>query len=196
MFCPRCGSNQSEELKFCKVCGANLHAVRQVVDSRETEGKFDWSKTWVADMFLSGEEAQKRQAAIERQAGITPAVKRYNEIKAGVITGSVGLALMLFLHFFMEGIIAGGKVPPEAVQILARVWLVGVIPLFVGLALLINGVFISKKQVELATQSTLPTFTPNQTEPHALRPADTTEFTPANFSVTEETTKHLRSGER
>ena len=42
MFCPRCGSSQSEELKFCKSCGANLYAVRQAVDTRETEKKFDW----------------------------------------------------------------------------------------------------------------------------------------------------------
>jgi uncharacterized membrane protein YvbJ len=41
MFCPRCGVNQSEELKFCKSCGANLYAVRQVVDSRETDEKAD-----------------------------------------------------------------------------------------------------------------------------------------------------------
>ena len=51
MFCPRCGSTQSEELKFCKSCGANLSAVRQAVDTRETGGKIDWNKTWVAEMF-------------------------------------------------------------------------------------------------------------------------------------------------
>lgn len=53
MFCPQCGSNQSDGLRFCKLCGANLHAVRQVVATRETGEGFDWSKTWVAEMFLS-----------------------------------------------------------------------------------------------------------------------------------------------
>jgi predicted amidophosphoribosyltransferase len=66
MFCPQCGSNQSDELRFCKLCGANLAAVRQVVATRETGDKFDWSKTWVAEMFLSGEESVRRAAAIER----------------------------------------------------------------------------------------------------------------------------------
>jgi hypothetical protein len=61
MFCPRCGSNQSEELKFCKVCGANLHAVRQAVDSREPEGKFDWG-TWIGDLKRSGEEARAKSS--------------------------------------------------------------------------------------------------------------------------------------
>ena len=41
MFCPRCGSNQSDDLKFCKVCGANLGAVRQAVEIRETGEKID-----------------------------------------------------------------------------------------------------------------------------------------------------------
>jgi len=31
MLCPRCGSNQSDEVKFCKSCGANLQAVRDVL---------------------------------------------------------------------------------------------------------------------------------------------------------------------
>jgi uncharacterized membrane protein YvbJ len=35
-FCPQCGSQQRDELKFCKVCGANLQAVRQAVAVRET----------------------------------------------------------------------------------------------------------------------------------------------------------------
>ncbi len=138
MFCPRCGSNQSEDLRFCKLCGANLYAVRQVVDTTETEEKFDWSKTWVAEMFLSGEEAVRRKEELERRRGITPEVKRYREIKAGVITGSVGLALTIFLHVLMQGIILGGKVPQDAAEILSRSWVVGIIPLFVGLALIIN----------------------------------------------------------
>ncbi len=110
MFCPRCGSTQSEELKFCKVCGANLAAVMQVVAVREPEEKFDWSKTWVAEMFLSAEEQKRRKAEMERQRGITPEIKRYNEIKAGVIVSSVGIALAIFLFVFMGGLVASGKV--------------------------------------------------------------------------------------
>ena len=36
MFCPQCGSNQSDDLKFCKACGANLQAVRLAVAARES----------------------------------------------------------------------------------------------------------------------------------------------------------------
>jgi len=199
MFCPRCGSNQSEELKFCKGCGANLFAIRQVVDTRETGEKFDWSKTWVAEMFLSAEETKKRKEELERQRGITPEVKRYNEIKAGVITCCVGLALAIFLNVFMQGIILGEKTPQDTAEILSRLWIAGVIPFFVGIALIINGLFVSRKLVELAmrTGQTGANVLEESPEARSLRPADTNEFIPSNFSVTEETTKHLgRSGQK
>jgi hypothetical protein len=192
MFCPQCGSNQSDEVKFCKLCGANLYAVRQVVATRETSEGF-WNKTWVAEMFISESERKRRKEELERQMGITPAVKRYKEIKAGVITASVGLALAIFLLVFMQGIIVGGKVPLETAEILSRIWIAGVIPLFVGIALIINGLFVSKKLVEIAqhTQQSVPNTFERETEPRPLRSADTTEFNTSDFSVTEGTTRHL-----
>jgi hypothetical protein len=204
MWCPRCGASQRdwsrtqdvlEELKFCWKCGANLYAVRQLVDEREVDEKFDWNKTWVAEMLQSSEEAVRRQQALEIARGLTPEVKRYNEIKAGIITGSVGVALMIFLYVFMQGIIIGGKVPNDTAEILSRIWVAGVIPVFVGLALIFNGVFISKKA--LASSKRAPNSTSELTgdETPALRSANTAEFLPANFSVTENTTRHLNQKE-
>jgi len=200
MFCPQCGSTQSDELKFCKVCGANLFAVRQVVATRDTGEKIDWNKTWLAEMFLSGEEAVRRQAAIERLQGITPEVKRYNEIKAGVITSSVGIGLTVLLYVLMQGIILSGNVDPGAAEILKRLWVAGVIPFVVGIALIVNGTVISKKLVEITKR--LPETGPNTTnlnsaaDPRALRSANTAEFVPPDFSVTEGTTKHLSNTEQ
>lgn len=195
MFCPRCGSNQSEDLKFCKACGANLYAVRQVVDKREVDEKFDWNKTWVAEMLQSSEEAIRRQQALEIARGLTPEVKRYNEIKGGIITGSVGVALMIFLYVFMQGIIIGGKVPNDTAEILSRIWVAGVIPVFVGLALIFNGVFISKKSLASGKRAPDSTSELSGNETPALRSANTAEFIPANFSVTENTTRHLNQKE-
>ena len=196
MFCPQCGTTQSDELKFCKACGANLSAVRQAVTTREPPANFDWSKTWVAEMFMSGEEATKRKAEIERLQGLTPEVKRYNEIKGGVITAAVGLAAMIFLHVFMQGVILSGNVPPHEVEIVSRIWIAGIVPFFVGLAIIFNGVVLGKKQVELAKrarEAEAGELGREATTAGSLRPADTTEFVPAAFSVTEETTKHLSS---
>jgi len=193
MFCPQCGTSQSEELKFCKACGVNLLAVRQAVVTGEPGEKFDWSKTWVAEMFMSGQEVLRRKAEMERLQGITPEYKRYNEIKAGVITGSVGVALMIFLYIFMQGIVLGGKVPHDEAEILSRVWVAGVIPLFVGLGLIFNGTFVSKKQVEVADQErrAAPDALGEMDDRRVLRSADTSEFIPADFSVVEGTTRHL-----
>jgi hypothetical protein len=195
MFCPQCGSNQGDELKFCKLCGANLFAVRQVVATRHTGEKFDWSKSWLTEMFLSEGERKRRAEELEHRRGITPEVKRYKEIKAGVITSSVGIAAMIFLYVFMPGIILSGHVPTDVAMILSRVWIAGVLPFFIGLALLINGLFVSKRLVEIARQRQQrePQSLERDAEGNLLRAADTTEFIPTDFSVTEDTTKHLRS---
>ena len=198
MFCPKCGSTQSDELKFCKLCGANLFAIRQVADTRETEG-FDWTKTWVAEMFMSQQERKRRKEETERLRGITPEMKRNNEIKAGVITGCVGIGIAIFLYVFMQGIILSGNVTPNSAEILSRLWIAGVLPLVVGIALTINGVFVSKKLLDSARHSWLnaPNNLKGDLNTHSLGPADTTEVIPTSFSVTEDTTQHLRpSGQK
>jgi hypothetical protein len=61
--------------------------------------------------------------------------------------------------------------------------------------LMINGVFVSKKQAEAARQN--PPARSNAfergTAPHSLRPADTAGLLPSDASVTEETTRHLHN---
>jgi len=194
MFCPRCGSTQSEDLRFCKVCGANLYAVRQVVDSRETDEKFDWNKTWVGEMFLSRQEALRQKEELERRRGITPEVKRHNEIKAGVIVSSAGIGVAVFLNVLMQGIILGGEVSQDEVVILSRIWVVGIIPLLVGLALILNGVFVSKRLSKIARRAEHQgsNMLETETDPSSLPSRETTEFIPSSFSVTEGTTRHLR----
>lgn len=200
MFCPNCGANQSEDLKFCKQCGANMQAVRQAMVSRDEGEKFDWSKTWVAEMFMSEAARKARELELERIRGITPEVKRYNEIKGGVITSFVGVGVMLFLYIFMQGIIRSGQVKPDEAEILRNVWVCGVIPFCVGLALIFNGLFVSKKLVKIQQQELQANQPPSTqgltgktTENLYLPQADSSEFIPQGFSVTEDATKELRS---
>lgn len=203
MFCPQCGANQSEELKFCNLCGANLQAVRQAVATRGTGEKFDWSKTWVAEMFLSEEERKRRTHQLEQERGETAEIKRYNEIKAGVITSCVGLGASIFLFFLMQGIIQSGQNSPSDNEILSRIWIAGLLPLLIGLGIMINGIFISKKIVEVESRKSLRNtrraesgVQETDAEPRFLNSADTTEFISPNFSVTEDPTKHLKSSPR
>ena len=189
MICPRCSSNQTDEIKFCTTCGANLEAVREALETREPPKKFDWGDTWVAEMFMSHKAQELKKREMDRLMGITPEIRRFNEIKAGVIVSSVGVAVSIFLFFFMQGIV--GKVEPDAREIITRIWVAGIIPFMVGLALIINGLFVSKKIVEVQNREKRQEGLEEGAAPRSLRPADTSEFIPTGVSVTEGTTRHL-----
>jgi len=191
MFCPRCGTSQSDDIKFCKSCGGNLSAVREAVVSRETSGKIDWSKTWVAEMFLSSAEQEKRRQQLEREQGITPEIKRQKEVKAGVITASVGVGVSIFLFVLMQGIVLSLHNPGSEKEILSRVWVAGVIPFFVGLGLIINGLFVGRIDRRRVTTDSL-----NSPSPQSLPPSDPERFLHPPFSATEQTTRQLEDSNR
>jgi len=196
MICPRCASNQGDDIRFCTSCGANLQAVREALQAPDAAGKFNWNNTWVAEMFMSGQANELRKREMERQLGITPEVKRYNEIKAGVIVSCVGVGVSIFLHFLMHAIAAQN--PPDA-ELLNSIWLAGLIPVMVGLALIINGVVVSKKMVQVIEREQNRAKSLDEgaaPSPRGLKSADTNEFIPANYSVTDSTTRHLESSER
>ena len=195
MFCPQCGSTQSDDLKFCKSCGANLEALRQIMATRSSSGKFDWGNTWVAEMFQSGGDSFRQQAEMERLRGLTPEEKRLREIKSGVITASVGVGVMILLLVLMGGIVATGRVSAAAAEILLRLWIVGVIPVLVGAALIFNGIFVSKRSRELSAGDTHELDPRELASPPAgqLPAPDTNDLAAqAPFSVTDQTTRHLR----
>lgn len=195
MFCPGCGANQSDDLKFCKTCGVNLSAVRQAAATvSSTPEKFDWSKTWVAEMFMSESTRLRAEEEMERRRGITPEIKRYNEIKDGVITTAVGAAVMIFLFVLMQGIIAAG-VPAPAAHILSSVWVAGMIPFFVGLGLVFNGIVVSKKIVA-AMNRQQESRTTNVTGPTTDRRQSFPEWNDSVSSVTENTTRQLQETKR
>lgn len=178
MYCPQCGSTQSEDLNYCKACGANLQAVRgALVKGVPEEDKLDWNKTWLAEAVMTRDEKDRRK-------GITPDLKRRREIKAGVITTATGVSLAVVLSVLMEAIVINGRLSELAADILSRVWIVALIPVLVGLALIFNGVFISKKGVINAVEPS---------DPNELSGGNTNELPPAQpmGSVTDRTTRHL-----
>src|SRR5262245_23939276 len=128
MFCPGCGLQTSEELKFCRQCGANLLGVREAMMSCSAEEKIDWSKSWAANILLA-EEVQERQRG-------TPEERRLNEIKGGVITSFVGIGVMIFLYFFFDVV---AKQNPHDAEIIRSLWLAGIIPFLIGISIILNG---------------------------------------------------------
>ncbi len=183
MFCPQCGNQANDEVKFCRKCGANLQGVQEAMLVRNSKA-IDWDKTWVKEMLMSQEERERRQ-------GITPEVKRLNEIKGGVITGAAGLGAMIFLYFFLGAVAANeGK---DAI-IVGRIWLAGLVPFLVGLALIFNGLFVSKRIVKLKQQQL---DQPQEAMPRHLSAATTAQLpeseTPPipDYSITEQPTYRL-----
>jgi hypothetical protein len=186
MFCPGCGIQVTDDLKFCRQCGANLHGAREGMMSRSTGEKFDWSKTWVADMFLSEEERERRR-------GVTAEEKWLNEVKGGVITSFAGVGVMIFLRLFLD-VVANQKSPGDA-EILRSVWLAGIIPFIVGLGLIFNGLFITRRIAKRKEEQAQPAAPPSKAR--AAFPAPTTnhlviDSVPSSGAgVTEDTTAHL-----
>ncbi len=188
MFCPNCGTETREAIKFCKKCGTNLKRVQGVMGKggagSGSNQSADWNQWWIEEHQEKREQNKKK----------LPEEKRLEEIKTGVITASVGLAVSIFLNLFFEAI-ANASGGPEAI-ILQRIWAVGLIPLFIGLAFVFNGLFISKRIVELKMQhqenTPQPMFAsvPNTSPVAQLNEADQSQL--ADYSVTEPTTTRLR----
>jgi hypothetical protein len=184
MFCPGCAYQAGDDLNFCRQCGANLRGVREAMTS-PTEVKSDWS--WAAQLKLAHEIQDKMRG--------TPEERRLKEIKGGVITSFVGIGLMIFLYFFFD-VVANYKSPDDAW--IRALWLVGIIPFLIGIGIIFNGLFVSRRLLKLKEQQAETGKSASlilSTHPAAL-PAKTTnqlsaDSSPDRYSVTEEATEHF-----
>ena len=186
MYCPSCGTEASDQTKYCTKCGVNLRRVKGVLGKggASVNKGDDWEPLWL----------EYRRSRIEARRKRTPEEKRLNEIKAGVIVSSCGFGLMVFLSLLFNAI-ASTIDGPEA-NILRSLWAVGLVPFMVGLGILLNGLFVSKRVVELKrrqepTDQQPPLFSAPNTSPVA-RLAEPAQSPIADFSVTETTTTKLR----
>jgi hypothetical protein len=193
MYCPSCGTEASDQTKYCVKCGVNLRRVKGVLGKGGagfSEGN-DWDQAW-KDAHKARTEERRRRADERRKK--TPEEKRLNEIKAGVIVSNIGLGLMVFLNLLFSAI-ASTLDGPEA-NILRSLWAVGLVPFMIGLGILFNGFFISKRIVDLKRQQEQtdqqePLFSALNTAPVA-RLVEPAQYPISDFSVTETTTTKLR----
>lgn len=186
MYCPSCGTEASDQTKYCTKCGVNLRRVKGVLSKggATARDRDDWQRATLED-WKAERKAQRKKS---------PEEKRLNEIKGGVITSSVGLGLMIFLSFLFEAI-ATTVDGPEA-NILRNLWAVGLIPFLIGLGIIFNGFFISKKIVELKrrqeqSDQQLPLFSAPSASPVA-RLVEPSHPPISDFSISEPTTTKLR----
>src|SRR5262245_33818432 len=117
MFCPGCGYQTSDDLKFCRQCGAKLRGVREALASASVDEQHNWSDSWAANILLAKQ--------VQEQMRGTPEERRINEIKGGVITSFVGLGLMIFLGFFLNVVANHAKdVSADDAEIIRSIWMV------------------------------------------------------------------------
>jgi len=187
MYCPQCGTQADPGIKYCKKCGQALNRIRGVMSRGGSSA--NWNDVWMEEAL--DEHRKKRKK--------TPEEKRLEEIKGGVITSFVGLAITIFFSFLFDAI-ANNVAGPQA-NILRSLWAVGLVPLFVGAGLIFNGVFVSRRLVELKLQQelstrqsqALPSAAAVDTAPVAQLPEARPQATP-EFGVTEHTTARLGEG--
>jgi hypothetical protein len=181
MYCPQCGAQADPSIKYCKQCGQALNRIRGVMSRGGASA--NWNDVWQEEVL---EEHRKKRKK-------TPEEKRYEEIKGGVITTSVGVGATIFLYFLMNAIALN---EPQDAAILRSVWLAGLVPTFIGLGILFNGVFISKRIVELKRQqeslpqAPQPLFSAVETGRAAQLPEAQAKAV-NDYSVTEHTTARL-----
>jgi len=186
MFCPRCGIQVSDDLKFCKQCGANLRGAREAMTSSSTDEKLEWNKTWRESLQ---EEARKR-------LNPTPEEKRLTEIKEGVLTIFTGVGAMIFLYFFFEAV---AKRAGEGADIIRSLYWLGIVLVLIGAGMIFNGLFISQRLLKPKVQQTQPQLfeSPAEAAYAVAEPAKTTDqlvvdaAPSGDASVTEDPTAHL-----
>jgi len=192
MFCPSCGTETTAQTKYCTKCGINLRNVKEaMVDDKKQKGSFH-------DIEAPGSHSHPGWpwwwAMAVHESKKSPEEERIHEIKAGVITSCVGLSITIFLFVLMNAVSIGLDFKVRA--ILHAVPFAGIIPFLIGLGITFNGLFLSKRSVELKREeeqaNKQPLFSTVPETAPVSRLSESYQAPIADFSVTESTTTKLR----
>ncbi len=115
MYCPNCGTEDRGDNKFCTRCGTNLKLVSTALAGRSAESEDD---SFVRKLAI-------QQELVNQQETLK---KRHGMITGGIISGCVGLGIMIFLT------VAQGP----------QVGLVGMVPFMVGVGLTLSALLLFK----------------------------------------------------
>lgn len=182
MFCPSCGTQTETGIKFCKKCGLALNRIRGAMNGSEVQP--GWNQ-WLKDQVIGPPKS--------------PEEKRLETIQNGLITTVAGIGSTIFLYFLMNAIANNES---HDAQVVRSIWLGGLIPTLVGLAMLFNAFFISPKIVALKRREALGEVLGGETDVNWTTSVNTNSLNApvaaalpaANFdySVTEHTTARLK----
>jgi hypothetical protein len=200
MYCPSCGSEERQLSQYCRACGTDLRLVRTTLERPDAitasavSAREEISKA-VAESIReleSGEDLKHFADHVLPQLQKffeSPEERRLRRIRAGVITSTVGLALTIVT-------LVMALADPDFWPFVSS----GLITLFVGVGLVLNGLVFSIPRKELPGETAdalSQVILDSKVQKDLPQPrAMTNELSPskpAAPSITEHTTHHLKS---
>lgn len=150
MYCPTCGSEERQASQFCRACGTDMRAVRITLERPDavTESAIsarDQIGRAIADKIRTTKTASQLQKVAEdvlpeiEKFLESPAERRLRRLRTGMVTGFIGIGAAL------AGVLASLVEADLFVLVIP-----GMILLFVGLAIMLNGLWftIPRKQLD------------------------------------------------
>src|SRR4051812_18324381 len=148
MFCPSCGSEERQASQYCRACGTDLRPVRMTLErpdsvtasavtAREEIGRAVAAKIReVQDARELKKVAEDVLPQIEKFLE-SPDEKRMRRMRAGVVLSGIGLGAAIFMAIMTT------VASPGDVQGFVGGAGMGIVTLFIGLALLINALWFT-----------------------------------------------------
>lgn len=201
MFCPGCGAEDNQSNQFCRVCGSDLRVVRTALlrpDSvtasasaaREEIGRAFADRIRSADRKVDlSAVAEEVLPQIEKFLE-SPEERRLRRMRQGSVTAAIGLGTTVAVI----GAAILFRLSQDNIALVQIFSILGVITFFIGLGLMINGIFLSRTTRHLPDAE----FGNDGLNSRGHKAAPPTsdlklqEAKPESFiSVTEPTTRHL-----
>jgi len=192
MFCPECGIEERQANQFCRACGSDLRRIRVAAETPDSitasaANARDQIGRAVAEKIRETQGAKELKKIAEdvlpeiEKFLESPEEKRLRRMRTGILISFIGLGAAIGLS------IASIFMPDQEFKLLAAL---GLVTFFIGIAFLLNGVFLTVPKKSLADRSS---DAVSQRELDG-NTADLQLPQPVDFfsSVTENTTSHLK----
>jgi hypothetical protein len=198
MFCPDCGLEDKQSNQFCRACGTDLRPVRY---AREKPDNITASAASARDEIGRAVAAKIRESRNPEELAVvaedvlpeiekfleSPEEKRMRRMRSGMILSCIGLGTAIgvaVVSFFIAN---------KDFEFLFLISLAGVVTFFIGLAFILNGLFLTVPRKTVEDKSS---DADSQRELDGIRGETNDlvlpEASDVFSSVTENTTKHLK----
>lgn len=171
MFCPQCGNQSPDDLKFCRSCGANLKVIGKAVSLSEAIARSDGLpmkiKASLSNIKISQvtEEVSRAMDKMNKEIARTSAEHRRNrrarrqksaeerrerQFTKGVIKLFWGTGVTVFLYFLAHSLVLKlpadviARTPFEIESVVRVIWLIGLLPMLSGVGHILAGLMIKR----------------------------------------------------